>query len=211
MTILEFDEIDRYQEFREWIVSMTPSQLMRKKREVTDVVWDLLTYLYMLGYNTATEEVGQQIAEDVKPFLPSDYDDSAKPTAITYEDLSDEQKRVADEAIYKKFDNKNFIDRVNEYAELGEASNIIRVVETDGNRVYNTGGMSGAKASGAKYKTWNTMEDFKVRDTHDFLAGITVPIEDKFVTYDGDEAMEPGGFENVQNNARCRCFLTFGK
>ena len=41
MTILEFDEIDRYQEFREWIVSMTPSQLMRKKREVTDVVWDL--------------------------------------------------------------------------------------------------------------------------------------------------------------------------
>ena len=200
MTILDFDEIEKYQEAREWIVSMTPSQLMEKKREVTDVVWDLLTYLYMLGYNTATEEVGQQIAEDVKPFLPIDYDD-----------LSDEQKQVADEAIYKKFDNKNFIDRVSEYAELGEASNIIRVVETDGNRVYNTGGMSGAKASGAKYKTWGTMEDFKVRDTHDFLAGITVPIEDKFVTYDGDEAMTPGGFENPQNNVNCRCFLTFGK
>lgn len=200
MTILEFDEIEKYQEAREWIVSMTPSQLMEKKREVTDVVWDLLTYLYMLGYNTATEEVGQQIAEDVKPFLPIDYDD-----------LSDEQKQVADEAIYKKFDNKNFIDRVSEYAELGEASNIIRVVETDGNRVYNTGGMSGAKASGAKYKTWNTMLDDKVRDTHDYLEGITVPIQDKFVTYDGDEAMTPGGFENVQNNARCRCFLTFGK
>lgn len=179
---------------------MTPSQLMEKKREVTDVVWDLLTYLYMLGYNTATEEVGQQIAEDVKPFLPIDYDD-----------LSDEQKQVADEAIYKKFDNKNFIDRVSEYAELGEASNIIRVVETDGNRIYNTGGMSGAKASGAKFKTWNTMLDDKVRDTHDYLEGITVPIQDKFVTYDGDEAMTPGGFGNVQNNARCRCFLTFGK
>lgn len=200
MTILDFDEIQKYQEAREWIISMTPSQLMEKKREVTDVVWDLLTYLYMLGYNTATEEVGQQIAEDVKPFLPIDYDD-----------LSDEQKQVADEAIYKKFDSKNFIDRVSEYAELGEASNIIRVIETDGNRIYNTGGMSGAKASGAKFKTWNTMLDDKVRDTHDYLEGITVPIQDKFVTYDGDEAMTPGGFENVQNNARCRCFLTFGK
>lgn len=178
---------------------MTPSQLMRKKREVTDMVWDLLTYLYMLGYNTATEEVGQ-LADDVKPFLPKDYDD-----------LTDEQKRIADEAIYKRFDNKDFADRVSEYAEMGDASSIIRVVETDGNRVYNTGGVSGAKASGAKYKTWGTMEDMKVRDTHDFLAGITVPIEDKFVTYDGDEAMTPGGFENPQNNVNCRCFLTFGK
>lgn len=200
MTILEFDEIEKYQEAREWIVSMTPSQLMEKKREVTDVVWDLLTYLYMLGYNTATEEVGQQIAEDVKPFLPIDYDD-----------LSDEQKQVADEAIYKKFDNKNFIDRVSEYAELGEASNIIRVVETDGNRVYNYGGLNGAKDNGAKFKTWNTMEDFKVRDSHDALAGITVPLDDKFVTYDGDEAMIPGGFETPQNNVNCRCWLTFGK
>lgn len=199
MTILEFDEIEKYQEVREWLLSLKPSELMEQKKRAVDTVWDFLTYCYVLGLRTATEEVGQ-LAEDVKPFLPQDYDD-----------LTDEQKKVADQEIYRKFDNKDFRDRVSEYAEVGNASDIIRVVETDGNRVYNYGGLNGAKANGAKFKTWNTMEDFKVRDSHDALAGITVPLDDKFVTYDGDEAMIPGGFETPQNNVNCRCWLTFGK
>ena len=197
MTILEFDEIEKYTEVKEWLLSLTPSQLMEKKREAVDVVWDLLTYLYMLGFTQATEEVGQEIAEGAKPFLPKDYND-----------LTAEQKKEADKAIYKQFDNQDFQDRVRKYAELGNASDIIRVVETDGNRVYNTGGLNGAKGH-YKYKTWMTMADDKVRDTHDFLYGITVPLEDKFVTYDGDEADEPCGFTNPSNNVNCRCWLDF--
>ena len=199
MTILEFDEIEKYQEVKEWLLNLKPSELMEQKKRAVDTVWDFLEYCYVLGLRTATEEVGQ-LAEDVKPFLPKDYDD-----------LTDEQKKVADTEIYRKFDNKDFRDRVSEYAEVGNASDIIRVVETDGNRVYNYGGLNGAKENGAKFKTWNTMEDFKVRDSHDALAGITVPLDDKFVTYDGDEAMIPGGFETPQNNVNCRCWLTFGK
>ena len=199
MTILEFDEIEKYREVREWLLSLKPSELMEQKKRAVDTVWDFLEYCYVLGLRTATEEVGQ-LAEDVKPFLPQDYDD-----------LNDEQKKVADQEIYRKFDNKDFRDRVSEYAEVGNASDIIRVVETDGNRVYNYGGLNGAKDNGAKFKTWNTMEDFKVRDSHDFLAGITVPLEDKFVTYDGDEASYPGDFSNPSNSINCRCWLTFGK
>lgn len=197
MTILEFDEIEKYREVIEWLTNMTPSQLMEKKKNVVDVVWDFLEYCYVLGYREAAEEV-KNFAGDVKPFLPKDYDD-----------LSDEQKKEADKEIYRRFDNKDFRDRVNEYAEVGNVSDIIRVVETDGNRVYNAGGIGGATGK-AKYKTWNTMEDPKVRDTHDALSGVTVPIKDKFVTYDGDEAMMPGGFETPQNNVNCRCWLTFG-
>ena len=170
---------------------------MENKKRAVDVVWDLLEYLYVLGFNTATEEVGEPIAEGAKPLLPKDYDD-----------LTAEQKKDADKAIYKQFDNKDFQDRVSEYAELGKANDIIRVVETDGNRVYNTGGLDGAKGH-FKYKTWNTMQDDRVRDTHDFLEGITVPIQDKFVTYDGDEADEPCGFTNPSNNVNCRCWLEF--
>ena len=133
----------------------------------------------------------------MKSVLPKDYDE-----------LTDSQKKEADKAIYKKFDNKDFQDRVRQYAEMGNVNDIIRVVETDGNRVYNTGGLNGAKGH-FKYKTWNTMQDDRVRDTHDYLEGITVPIEDKFVTYDGDEADEPCGFTKVENNARCRCWLEF--
>ena len=197
MTILEFDEIDKYREVKEWLLNLKPSELMEKKKRAVDIVWDFLEYCYVLGLRTATEEVGQ-LAEDVKPFLPKDYDD-----------LSDEQKKVADTEIYRKFDNKDFRDRVNEYAEMGDANSIIRVVETDGNRVYNYGGLNGATMAGAKYKTWNTMLDEKVRDTHDYLEGITVPIQDKFVTYDGDEARFPGDFSNPSNSINCRCGITY--
>lgn len=169
---------------------------MEKKKNVVDVVWDLLEYLYLYGYNRANAEVSES-----KPFK----------VINEFTDLTREQQAEANKEIYKQFDNKDFRDRVNQYAELGNASDIIRVVETDGNRVYNAGGIGGASASGAKYKTWNTMEDPKVRDSHEPLAGIKVPIQDKFVTYDGDEAMLPGGFEDPANNVNCRCWLTFSK
>ena len=197
MTILQFDEIEKYTEVKEWLLSLTPSQLMEKKREAVDVVWDLLTYLYMLGFTQATEEVGQEIAEGAEPFLPKDYND-----------LSDKQKREADKEIYKQFDNKDFQDRVSQYAELGNSQDILRVVETDGNRVFNAGGYNAVKGK-AKTKTWNTMMDDRVRDTHDYLEGISVPIEDKFVTYDGDEARFPGDFSNPANNIRCRCGISY--
>ena len=197
MTVLEFDEIEKYREVREWITSMTPSQLMEKKQNVVDVVWDFLEYCYVLGYREATEEV-KNLADDVKSLLPKDYDD-----------LSDEQKKEADKEIYRKFKGEDFTDRVSKYAELGNAPDIIRVVETDGNRVYNFGGINGAKESGARTKTWLTMMDEKVRATHDPLEGITVPIDDKFVTFDGDEARFPGDFTDPSNNVNCRCTVGF--
>lgn len=198
MTILEFDEIEKYQEVRDWIKSLTPSQLMQNKKRVVDVVWDFLEYVYVLGFATASEEVGQ-LAEDVKSVLPKDYDD-----------LTDEQKKEADKEIYKKFADKDFQDRVSQYAELGNASDIIRVVETDGNRVYNAGGYNAVKGR-AKTKTWFTADDDRVRATHEPLEGITVKADDVFVTYDGDEARFPGDFSNPANNVNCRCTVEFDK
>mgnify|MGYP003297456483 CR=1 FL=1 len=220
MTILEFDEIDKYQEVKEWLLNLTPSQLMEQKQRAVDVVWDFLEYVYVLGFNVATEEVGDTLAQDAVSVLPKDYVDSTigtaggrnavSPAIKNFDGLSDKQKAEADKAIYKKFDNKDFRDRVRQYAEIGNAKEIIRVVETDGNRVYNTGGLNAVKGI-AKTKTWCTMQDTKVRDAHDFLQGITVPVEDKFVTYDGDEADEPGDFADPANNVNCRCWLEFHK
>lgn len=216
MTILEFDEIEKYTEVKEWLLSLTPSQLMEKKREAVDVVWDLLTYLYMLGFTQATEEVGETIAEEVKSVLPKDYEEltalqikpTESPKVKDFADLTKNQQVEANKEIYKQFDNKDFQDRVSQYAELGDTSKILKVVETDGNRVYNAGGYNGAKGR-YKYKTWVTMMDDKVRDTHDYLEGITIPIEDKFVTYDGDEARFPGDFSDPSNVINCRCELSY--
>lgn len=220
MQILDFDQINKYQEVRTWLENQTPSQLMDNKVKAVNVVWDLLEYLYMLGYTSAKEEVGG-IADDAKPFLPDDYDDSTREitsnggNAPTFKEPSDlekldgEQQKVADMSIFRKFDGKDFTDRVREYAELGQASEILRVVETDGNRVYNTGGVEGAKSVGAESKTWRTMLDDRVRESHDYLEGTTVGIDEKFYTYDGDSARYPGDFELPENSINCRCWLEF--
>lgn len=219
MQILDFDQINKYQEVRTWLENQTPSQLMDNKVKAVNVVWDLLEYLYMLGYTSAREEVGG-IADYATPFLPDDYTEndtveggsqSGTPSNLNreFKKLDGEEQKVADMSIFRKFDGKDFTDRVREYAELGQAVDIIRVVETDGNRVYNTGGVDGAKSVGAETKTWRTMLDDRVRDTHDPLEGVTVGIDDKFVTWDGDEARYPGDFEDISNNVRCRCWLEF--
>ena len=57
------------------------------------------------------------------------------------------------------------------------------------------------------YKQWRTMLDDRVRETHDFLEGATVPVDARFYTNDGDSARFPGDFMLVENNANCRCLI----
>jgi hypothetical protein len=52
------------------------------------------------------------------------------------------------------------------------------------------------------------MMDEKVRDTHKYLEGMTVALDEEFYTYDGDHAPAPHGFTKVENNANCRCVVT---
>ena len=64
---------------------------------------------------------------------------------------------------------------------------------------------------GATEKTWHTMGDNKVRDTHAPLDGVSAPINGQFYTWDADSAPAPGQFEKADNNVNCRCWLTFSK
>lgn len=83
-----------------------------------------------------------------------------------------------------------------------------RLVETECNRVYNAAVLNTAKASGLPLKKkWITMMDDKVRDTHEYLEGVAVPLDTKFYTFDGDSALYPGGFESPENNVNCRCYI----
>ena len=189
MQPLNFDEINKYVVFKEWLESLEPSEVMEQKQKIRDELWELLEYCYLFGFEKAREELGV-VAEDVESVLPTEY------------------RNAMDESIYKKFDGLDFADRTLSYAELGDKESIIRVAETDGHRVYNDGGYQGAKDY-ARTKTYETMQDPKVRDTHDYLQGMTVGIDEEFYTYDGDSAMYPGGFKNPQNNVNCRCWVTY--
>ena len=103
--------------------------------------------------------------------------------------------------------------RVREWyeSEKGTADDIIRVLETESHRVYNDSilhvGEQAEADTGGVYKTWFTMGDDRVRDTHEPLEGETVPYKQKFYTFDGDAAMAPGGFSLPQNNINCRCTI----
>lgn len=161
---------------------------LTNSKEVIDSVFDLLVLSYVYGNRAANLD------------LDSDY-------AIDRERLAD--------AVYKRIDGKDFSDRIREYMSTGELTDeafeeIKRVIETDSHRCYNEGMFEVAETSGAN-KTWVTMLDDKVRETHAFLEGVTVPWNERFYTYDGDSALYPGGFEFAENCVNCRCEIILTK
>lgn len=87
---------------------------------------------------------------------------------------------------------------------------IFRVADTEGHRTFSESEYLTAKKGGARYKTWITMEDDRVRSTHEFIDRIQVGIDDYFVTWDGDKALYPGNFSKPENviNCRCQCLYT---
>lgn len=118
------------------------------------------------------------------------------------------------DAIYKRIAGKTFDERLSEWADLGDYDAIIRVAETEATRVHNEAGENTANSFAKDsnedlLKTWRTMEDDKVRDTHEYLDGITIPIEGKFITIDGDSATYPGNFSLPENNVNCRCIVEY--
>jgi hypothetical protein len=74
--------------------------------------------------------------------------------------------------------------------------------------VYNAGVVDGDRNSGIRgvRKQWVTAGDERVRDPHQWLDGVIVPLDEKFYV-DGDSAMAPGGFSLPELNVNCRCEL----
>ena len=155
--------------------------------ELFDSVLDFLLFAYFSGAMDAAEALGIQTEPNI------------------------EKARVA---INKEIAGKTYKDRIQAYAngESADGQNateeIVRVIDTDMTRVYNTAVLDTGEANGATKKTWGTMLDDRVRDTHSPLEGVTIPLDAMFYTWDGDKALQPGGFEKAENNCNCRCLLT---
>lgn len=181
---MPFDELNNLQT---QLVELRPRLAASETRsealeELIELFWVLYAEAYLNGVNEANTQLNG-VAE-------------ARPERFTEEAL----KPIAE---------KTFVDRLEEYAKTADIASIYRVADTDSHRLYVTGELDAAIENGAATKTWHTMEDERVRDTHWPLEGVTVGINDVFATWDGDEAYEPGGFGLPQNNCNCRCWLTF--
>lgn len=98
--------------------------------------------------------------------------------------------------------------------ENGVSPEIRRLLETEYHRIFDTSCHDTAeaieKATGKKvFKTWQTQKDDRVRDSHVYLQGQTVPLERDFYTYDNKHAKYPSGFNDPEEDINCRCYLSY--
>lgn len=191
--ILPFDELNNLRteiERRFTIVETTdgepPRERIRSEKDLYDII-DMMLDLFLLAYEKGVDEVNRQFGTDFRPTL-------------------DEIESTID----KPIKGATWVDRMWAwYKADGTVEDIMRIAETEAHRDGNTAADTTAKKAGATTKTWLTMEDDKVRDTHFYLQSVTVGIDDRFYAYDGDSALFPGDFMDASNNANCRCEIRY--
>ena len=183
-SILPMDELNRLDE--EIRQRFGDAQLTDRREEEEDIIDELLD-LFLLAYAMGNEVTNENLSSNYQPSV-------------------DQVMSVVD----AKVAGETWRERVEGYfANGGTGEDIARIADTEMHRIANTAALDTAKYAGAKSKTWVTMLDDRVRDTHDYLEGETVGIDDDFYTYDGDHASAPGLFELAENNVNCRCELLF--
>ena len=168
---------------------------------------ELNTLTTMLSYGGFDKDYARQLFRDCLEDAYIEGFASAEYMLQQEEDIEDDllffalEKEYDGESIYTKFDN---------YYEQNDAEKLKVLVESEFHRVYSQGGLDMAEATGRDvYKTWQIMQDDRVRETHDYLEGMTIPVREKFKTLDMDEADAPGGFTLPENNVNCRCWLSY--
>lgn len=182
MDLMPFDELNRLE-------AALPEYMNRENKSKADLdsLLDMLEDLFLLSYANGVASANLMLGSDISA------------------DVSDVQDTVD-----RKIAGETWRDRVREYfSNGGSVADIVRIMETETHRDYNEAALTTARKAGAKSKTWMTMMDDRVRETHDYLQSMTVGIDEDFYTYDGDHASAPGGFELAENNVSCRCTLIF--
>lgn len=184
-SILPFDELNNFTESLR--ARFADGQLPKgDKQEEEDIIDELLD-LFLLAYSMGNIVTNENLSSDWMPPV-------------------DEVMKTVDERVA----GKTWRERVAEYFENGgSVDDLVRIAETETHRDANTAALRTAKQAGAKFKTWATMLDDRVRETHDYLEGSTVEIDEEFYTFDGFHAQAPGMFGVPEEDINCRCELIF--
>ncbi len=209
--ILPFDELNLLQE--KYSMPFLDEKSIEKK-EVIDDIEDLLVLAYVYGVSNINESLGVA--------LETDPDEARKVIFDKIDGLSFEE-RISGYFDASVDDGKGGlkVDISGQMTDLLDA--IKRIAESETTRVFNESMLRNAEKAEegesrngspegwrSVTKTWMTVGDDKVRNSHQFLDGTTIKRTEKFWTYDGDEALAPGGFSKAQNNVNCRCWCEYG-
>lgn len=159
---------------------------IKSKKDVYDII-DMLLDLFLLAYANGVEAVNEQFGTSIRP-------------------TTDE----IEAAVYKRIDGATWVDRVWAWYDVGGTmEDIMRIAETEAHRDGNTAAYETAIKAGATTKTWVCMMLPTSRDTHIYLNGTTVGIEDEFYSYSGAHTMYPGQFGVAEEDCNCLCELEY--
>ena len=183
-TIFPFDALNVFKENLH--LHFNKEGHIASKRDCEDIIDEMLD-LYLLALANGVESVNEQFGLSIEL------------SAETVESI-----------INKKIEGATWKDRVwTWYEEGGTEADIARIAETEAHRDGNTGAYETAILAGATQKTWMCMMLPTSRDTHIYLDGTTVDMEDEFYTFEGNHAMFPGQFGVAEEDVNCLCELSF--
>ena len=185
--LFEWDELNLLRDYAEQFVRRGEERDVNQKQfdDFCDYIEFVLCLVYAYGWKDAEEIVGIVPMKD----------------------------GLDDKAVNLEIGGETFRDRIETQLRKLSVAGVLKVIDTEAHRDYNTGVYDAAEESGQTglMKQWWTMQDERVRDTHDYLDGARVGLDDAFYTYDGDSAMYPGGFSKPENNVNCRCWITLAR
>lgn len=197
-TLPAFDELNNIKTEISKVVLGTDVDWLSTRRRCEDMIFELITMGYVYGIEVA--------GLDLEADIPVNTDRMREVT----------EKRTAGETFRQRVDT-----HFREFEETKNSETLINqlavIAETETHRAINVGAQDGAQEYADAhpretiFKTWVTAGDDRVRDTHDYLEGATIPLNARFYTYDGDNALEPGDFIKPENNINCRCILRWTK
>ena len=182
-TLMPFDELNA---FKSKLPLYFSEGRIRSEEDYEDII-DELFDIFLLSYARGVEATNAELESEVEPSLS-------------------DVMRVVDREVA----GKTWRERIREYYENGGTeADIVRIAETEAHRDSNEAAYETARNAGATTKVWHTMLDDRVRDTHDYLEGVEVGLDDEFYTYLGNAAMFPGQFGVAEEDVNCRCYVTY--
>ena len=183
--LFEWDELNLMREEARRVMALPQDERQKQKERYCDYLEFVLCLVYAYGWKDAEEIVG------IVPFKDG----------------------LDDKTVNLDIDGETFRDRIQTQLDEDSLDGILRIIDTEAHRDYNTGVYDAGDASGISglKKEWRTRLDDKVRDQHMYLEGVKVGLHDYFYTYDGSSALYPGGFGVPELDINCRCSIALSR
>lgn len=183
MDLMPFDELNR---FEASLPAYFENGRIKSKADYEDIL-DMMLDIFLLSFANGVVDVNATMGSDASPTL-------------------DDVMQTVD----AKVAGKTWRERMEDiFSNGGNVADVVRIVETESHRDSNEGAYKTALKAGATSKTWHTMGDDRVRDTHFWLDGVSAPLDGEFYNYKGESTLYPGQWGIAEEDVNCRCWLTY--